>query len=419
MKAVGTVGQGDPANLVPLFPNDQTNLFTRVHDQVLRIIIQQAARNGVLTRVAKETHPDAVIDSADIAFGPNTIKLIAKGKIVDLCPGGIDLGFTVTTTVTITLEGTQIKVEKENSKDLDNLDVLFCVIGTLGLALLAAVAALVFHGIGIASGITAILAFGVVGVLTAILAFDSDDFALVFGDGADDKPTIIQLDFPIPGTDLLPSLTGNFIRLDESTMLMAAQLGTRQDDLNTYFYMRFMEPDTTSPVAFLTRPIRDARVRLMDRDNPPPDGDDVTFPAPKTVRSSSSTPLGDFAITTVTHFERTSDETFRDVTADRNGRARFYIPRDKLASRAGTKVVEKTRENLDTEQITKTVKRTAVSEARPDFYFRLTKADGSSLDTLQLGAGFFKNFQSARIGTPTNPFTITFGGVGPIVADPG
>ncbi|HEU5131276.1 MAG TPA: hypothetical protein VFT26_04195, partial [Pyrinomonadaceae bacterium] len=73
MKAVGTVGQGDPANLVPLFPNDQTNLFTRVHDQVLRIIIQQAARNGVLTRVAKETHPDAVIDSADIAFGTNTI----------------------------------------------------------------------------------------------------------------------------------------------------------------------------------------------------------------------------------------------------------------------------------------------------------------------------------------------------------
>jgi len=97
MKAVGTVGQGDPANLVPLFPNNQTNLFTRVHDQVLRLIIQDAARNGVLTRVAKESHPDAVIDSADIAFGPNTIKLIARGKIVDLCPGRIDLGFTVTT----------------------------------------------------------------------------------------------------------------------------------------------------------------------------------------------------------------------------------------------------------------------------------------------------------------------------------
>jgi len=419
MKAVGTPGLGDPANLVPLFPNNQTNLFTRVHDQVLRIIIQQAAKNGTLTRVAKETHPDAVIDSADVAFGPNTIKLIAKGKIVDLCPGGVDLGFTVTTTVTITLQGTQIKVEKETSKDLDNLDVLFCVIGTLGLALLAAVAALVFHGIGIASGITAVLAFGVVGVLTAILAFDSDDFALVFGDGEDNKPTIIQLDFPIPGTDLLPTLTGNFIRLDESTMLMAAQLGTRQDDLNTYFYMRFMEPDTSSPTAFLTRPIRDARVRLMDRDSPPPDGDDVTFPAPTTKRSSSKSPAGEFAITTVTHFERTADETVRDIKADRNGRVRIYIPRDKLVSKAGVKIVETTRVNLDTDKETKSVQRTSVAEPLPDFYFRLTKTDGSTLDTLQLGTAFFKNFHSARIGTPTNPLTITFGGIGPIVVDPG
>ena len=419
MKAVGTAGQGDPANLVPLFPNNQTNLFTRVHDQVLRIIIQQAARNGVLTQVAKQTHPDAVIDSADVAFGPNTIKLIASGKIVDLCPGGVDLGFTVTTTVTITLQGTQIKVEKETSKDLDNLDVLFCVIGTLGLALLAAVAALVFHGIGIASGITAVLAFGVVGVLTAILDFDSDDFALVFGDGEDNKPTIIQLDFPIPGTDLLPTLTGNFIRLDESTMLMAAQLGTRQDDLNTYFYMRFMEPDTSSATAFLTRPIRDARVRLLDRDSPPPDGDDVTFSAPTTKRSSSHSPAGDFAITTVTHFERTADETVRDIKADRNGRVRIYIPRDKLASKAGVKVVETTRVNLDTDKETKSVQRTSVAEPLPDFYFRLTKTDGSTLDTLQLGTAFFKNFHSARIGTPTNPLTITFGGIGPIVVDPG
>jgi len=297
--------------------------------------------------------------------------------------------------------------------------VLFCVIGTLGLALLAAVAALVFHGIGIASGITAVLAFGVVGVLTAILAFDSDDFALVFGDGEDNKPTIIQLDFPIPGTDLLPTLTGNFIRLDESTMLMAATLGTRQDDLNTYFYMRFMEPDTSSPTAFLTRPIRDARVRLMDRDSPPPDGDDVTFPAPTTKRSSSHSPVGDFAITTVTHFERTADETVRDIKADRNGRVRIYIPRDKLVSKAGVKIVETTRVNLDTDKETKSVQRTSVAEPLPDFYFRLTKTDGSTLDTLQLGTAFFKNFHSARIGTPTNPLTITFGGIGPIVVDPG
>ena len=414
-----TRGSGSPDSLTAHFPNQATNLFTRVHDQVLRIIIQAAAKNGVLTQVAKKTHPDAVISSADIAFGRDTIKLIAKGKIVDLCPGGVDLDFTVTTTITIKLEGTQIRVEKETSKDLDNTDVILCALGTLGLALLAAVAALVFHGIGIASGITAVLAFGAIGVLTAILAFDSNDFALAFGNGGDDKPTIIELDFPIPGTDLLPTLTGDFIKLDESTMLMAAQLGTRPDVLNTYLYVRFVEPDPQSPVAIVTRPMNGARVRLIDRDSPAPSGDDVSLPGATTKTSSSQTPFGDFAITTKTHFERTADETFREVTADRTGRVRIYIPRNKLGSKAANKVVETTRLNLDTEEERTTTTRTPVFESHPDFYFRVTRPDGSSVDTLQLGTGFFLNFQSARIGTPTNPLTITFGGLGVIVVDPG
>ena len=421
MKVVGTPGIGDPNNLVPLFPNAQTNLFTRVHDQVFRMILQRAAQSGILTQEAKKTHSDAVIDSADIAFGPNTIKLIAKGKIVDMCPFGLDVGFTVTTTVTITLEATQIKVEKETSENVDDSDAFWCAISSLGLALLAAFAALWFGGITIAAGITALLEFGFIGILSLIMLFDEEDFDLIFGDGEDDKPTIIQLDFPIPGTDLLPTLTGNFIRVDESTMLMAGQLGTRRDDLNTYFYVRFMERDTQSPVAFLTKPMKGARVRLMDRDNPAPEGDDVVMSTQTTTRTSTShSPIGDFAITTKTHFERTADEVFRDIVADRNGRIRIYIPRDKLRSRAGTKVVETTRENLDTEEVTTTTTRSAVPEPLPDFYFRLTRTDGSSVDTLQLGSGFFKNFQSASIGTPTNPLTITFGGgTLPIVVDPG
>ena len=419
IKVVGTQGLGNPDTLTALFPNPDTNLFTRVHDQLLRIIIQRAAKSGALTRAAKETHPDAVIDSADIAFGEDTIKLIAKGKIVDLCPGGVDLNFTVTTTLTITLENTEIHIKKDTSKDLDNTDVILCALGTLGLALLAAVAALVFHGIGIASGITAVLAFGAIGVLTAILAFDSNDFALVFGSGEDDKPTIIELDFPIPRTDLLPTLSGNFIRLDESTMLMAAHLGTRPDVLNTYFYVRFTEPDSQSPAIVVTRPMKGARVRLMDRDSPAPAGDDVTLPGPTTTHSGSQSPAGDFAITTETRFQRTSDETFGDVIADRSGRVRIYIPRDKLVSKAAMKVVKTTRVNLDTDQETTSTRQTPVPEARPDFYFRVTRSDGSVVDTLQQGIGFFKNFLTARIGTPTNPLTITFGGIGPIVVDPG
>ena len=413
IKVDGTLGLGDPATLVPLFPNANTNLFARVHDQVLRILIQQAARSGLLTQMAKQTHPDAVIDSADIAFGKDTINVIAKGKIVDLCIGGKDLGFTVTTTVTITLESTKIRVKKEMNRDLDNTDALICIVGTLGLALLAAVAAIVTGGLTFAGITTGVLEFGFIGILTTILAFDSDDFALAFGNGGDGEPTLIELDFPIPGTDLLPLLTGNFIRLDESTMLLAAHVGTRPDILNTYFYVRFLEPDGQSPAVGGTKPMRGARVRLIDRDSPAPSGDDVTLPGPTTKTSRRHTPTGDFATTTVTHFERTTDETFRDVVADRAGRVRIYIPRDKLVSKGATKVEEITTLNLDTDEETKSVRRTPLSEARPDFYFRVTRSDGSSVDTLQIPGGFFVNFTSARIGTPTNPRTITFGGIGP------
>lgn len=415
IKVQGTPGAGNPDSLIALFPDEETNFFTRVHDQVLRLIVQSAARGGVLTRIAKETHPDAVIDSADVAFGRDTIKVMATGKIVDLCPLGVDLGFTVTTTVTLTLEGLRIRVDKETSQNLDNLDAFLCVVTSLGLALLAAVAVIVSQGIGLASGFAAGAAFGVVGVLTLLLEFEGEDFALVLRSGGDGKPTFIELDFPLPGTDLLPTLSGLFIRLDESTMLMAAHLGTRPDVLNTYFYVRFLETDSIG----IARPLKGASVRLMDRDFPALAGDDVTLPPPSTTQTSHQTPQGVIVTTTTTRFERTADEVFREATADHTGRVRIYIPRDKLASRGGTKVVETTRLNPDTDRETTSTRRTAVPEARPDFYFHVRRADGSALDTLQLPAGFFPNFQSARVGTAANPLTITFGGVRPpVVFDP-
>ncbi len=416
IKVQGIPGTGNPDTLAPLFPNATTNFFSRVHDQVLRLIVQDAARTGALTRIAKETHPDAVIDSADIAFGPNTIKVMAKGKIVDLCPLGVDLGFTATTTVTVTLEGTRIKIERDNSRDLDNLDAVLCAITSLGLALLVAVGVIVLQGIGLASGLSALAAFGVIGVLTAILEFDGADFDLVFGDHGEGGPTIIPLDFPFPGTDLLPTASGEFIRLDESTMLMAAQIGTRPDDLNTYFYVRFLESQL--PIG-LGRPMKGASVRLMDRDSPVPAGDDVTLPSgTTTTHTGHHLPTGDIAITTKTHYERTSDESFGEATADYAGRIRFYIPRDRLASKAGNKVVETTRVNLDTDQTTTSTRRTPVAEPNPDFYFRVTRPNGTVVDTLSQPAGFFLNFQSRRVGTPANPLTITFGG-GLVVFDPG
>lgn len=415
VKVQGTPSPGNPSTLQPLFPNPDTNFFTRVHDQVLRLIVQAAARSGELTRIAKQTHPGAVIDSADVAFGNGTIKMITKGKIVDLCPLGVDLGFTTTTTLTITLEGTRVRVRKDTSNDLDNSDAALCVLTSLGLALLAAVAVIITQGLGLASGFAAGYALGVVGVLTVMMEFDSDDFALVLGDGSDNKPTFIELDFPIPGTDLLPTLTGLFMRLDENTMLMAAHLGTRADVLNTYFYVRFLEADALG----IPRAMNNVAVRLMDRDSPAPARDDVIFPAPTTTTTSHHLPTGIVATTVRTTYERTSDQTVRQAMTDHTGRIRIYIPRNQLASRGGNKVIQTTRLNLDTDQETKSTRRTAFPEARPDFYFRVIRANGRSVDTLLMPSGLMLNFQSARIGTPSHPLTFRFGGGGVVVTDPG
>lgn len=72
IKVQGTSGAGDPGTLMPMFPSESANFYTRVHDQVLRLIVQSAARSGELTRIARETHPDAVIESADVSFGSGT-----------------------------------------------------------------------------------------------------------------------------------------------------------------------------------------------------------------------------------------------------------------------------------------------------------------------------------------------------------
>ncbi|MEI9813612.1 MAG: hypothetical protein WDO18_19340 [Acidobacteriota bacterium] len=399
IKIQGTSGTGDPNTLTPLFPDAQTNLFTRVHDQVMRLLIQKAAASGQLTTLAKQSDPDAVIDSADVSFGQGTIQFQATGKIVDACPLGVDVGFTATVTLKLTLEGTRIRVDKDTSIDLDNSDVALCILTSLGIALFAAVAVFVMGGFW-----AALYAFGTLGALTLLMEYDGDDLDRVLsGAGGGGGPTFIELDFPFPGTDLLPTLTGMFLRLDESTMLMSSHLGTRPDTLNTYFYVRFMQPDAVG----LATGIRNAAARMMDRDSVAIPGDDVTLPNPS---SSQGGGHGNFVTSTKVHYERTSDETLAQGTTDRSGRVRFYVPKGSMVTKGGNKVTVITRTNLDTDHETTSTTRKPFSEARPDIYFRVTPPNASALDTLQLTHGFFLNFASSRVGTYTNPLVISFGG---------
>lgn len=107
--------------------------------------------------------------------------------------------------------------------------------------------------------------------------------------------------------------------------------------------------------------MRGVTVRLMDRDSPAPAGDDVVMPAPTTTHSSHHLPTGTISTTIKTTYERTSDETVQTATTDHAGRIRIYIPRNKLASKAGNKVVQTTRLNVDTDKETTGTIRTPVS----------------------------------------------------------
>lgn len=411
VKVQGTPAPGNPETLVAHFPNAATNFFTRLHDQVLRIAVRSAARSGELTAMARRTHPDAQISSADVAFGKDTISLMATGKVVDMCPFGVDMGFTMTTTLRFTLEGTRIKVTKETSIDLDNADVALCLLTSLGTALLAAIGVLTMQGFLAALG-----TFSVIGVLTLLLEFDVPDLLSRLLEESKNEPIYVELDAPLPGTDLLPTLTGPLVRLDESTMLLLARLGTRPDDVNTYFYVRFMEADELG----IARAMRGVGVTMMDRDSPAPAGDDVVLPAPTTRTTAHQTPNGVIATTTRTTYERTRDEAVRTGTTDYSGRVRMYIPWDGLATRGGVKVEEIRRWNVDTddEEGPGAMRRTNVREARPDFYFKVTRGNGSVVDTLQIPSGFFLNFQSARVGSFAAPLTIAFGGGRPVVLEP-
>ena len=251
------------------------------------------------------------------------------------------------------------------------------------------------------------LAVGVIGVLVSILAFESEDFDLVFGDGGDGGPTCIPLDFH---TRNRPSADGDRrhhpTRREHDADGGAHRHAPRR--FNAYFYLRFLDADQVG----IARAMKGATVLLMDRDSPAPTGDDVTPPAPSTTSTGQQTPLGPVVTTKRTRFERTPDQRFGEAVTDHAGRVRFYIPRDKLASKAGDKVVETTRLNLDTDQQTTSTRRTPVPEPNPDFYFRVTRPNGTVVDTLGLPSGFFLNFQSRRVGTPSNPLTISLGGSG-------
>jgi hypothetical protein len=413
---------GDIARLQLNFSNASDNFCVRTHGSVLSRLAQAALDSGQLTGAAKKVHPDAVIDSVHVDISNNRISIAAKGKIVDLCPLGVDLGFTTTTTLAFSLEGTRVKVTKSTNTNLDNGDAILCAITSLGIAIIVAVIVAILPGFGTASVIGAVGAFSAIGFLQVLLEYNDQEIDLLFGSGGGPTVHWIDLDLALPGTDLLPALTGEFFRIDDGSLVLGGTINARPDDTNSYFYIAFQ----TIGQFGRTQPLVDAKVQLIDRDNPPAPGDDVTLPPTRTVTTRHTIPNGTFSTTTTTSYERGADEVFKSVTTDRNGRIRIYLPKRALQSVGAKQLIRTVHVGIDgsddgddSAEMPNTKLGGLIKESFPDFFFQVVTKDGTRFDTSVIPSAHWLNFHSSRIGSPSAPLVVILGDArGPVVFDP-
>jgi hypothetical protein len=415
VKLLGAAEPGDVSRLQLNFPSASDNFFVRTHGSVLARLAQAALESGQLTRAAKGVHPDAVITGVQVAVSNNRISIAATGRIVDLCPLGVDLGFTTTTVLEFTLEGSRVKVAKSTNTNLDNSDAVLCAITSLGIAIVIAVIVAILPGFGVASVAGAVGALSAIGFLQILLEYNGHEIDLLLGSGGGPTVHWINLSDALPGTDLLPALSGEFFRVDDGGLLLGGTLSSRPDDVNTYFYVAFQ----TVGEFGIAQPLAGAKVRLIDRDSPVIANDDVTLPQPRTVTSSHTTPNGTISTKTTTSFERGANEVFKSVTTDRNGRIRIYLPRSSLESVGATRVVQTVRVGIDGEEDVGEVTGKPIKEAFPDFFFSIETKEGARFDTEAMPSAHWLNFHSARVGSRQAPLLVFLGGQGgPMVFDP-
>lgn len=382
---------GDPSRLQDPFGTPAANLYSRAHEALLRKVVRQALESGELQRLASEERDDVRVEGADLELRPNEIRVILKARLVDACSLNKDLGFTATQIYRYSVFNGQITVTEEQDVNLDNSDVVFCVVTGLLEALIAG------------------LAFGVIGALVDLIARIIHFIRLSPGGGSAEPlrlDGVFASELPIPGTEVLPRAETLQSRV-EDLFLEANGVGTLvPDEVNTYLYLAFQRRSGLLPFERKVTPIANALVDVMDQDAPPPAGDDAAIPPSVETEHISSKRIR----TTITSFEAPgSDQALARATTNSAGQARFVLPPARLRTTAGRVVTRVIIEETSTGKIiSDTTTKRALIENRPDVYFRLLEADGNRLDTRHQAGGFVVNLNTRRIGAPDAPLTFTF-----------
>ena len=344
-----------------------------------------------------------MVESAAASFQNNAIVVNVQGKLVHAC--GFDVGFWATHTASFQLQGSSIEIDQKDDHGVDTGDALLCVLAILAtLGLIALAAGILLVGIAAAFEILGDVLF-YVGIIALV--------ELLNGGPNGTQATIVNLNLPIPGSDVLPTLSGGDFQVANGVMLIAATAGTRPDNVNKHIYVRFLIPRPGSVEVGDNVPLVGVKVVMMNQDVPPPPGEQ-TPPLPAntstTIQSDPYSEVPSETISTTYSFEPpTADQTVAQGVTDLDGTVRFEILQAQLPTAGNIVAATTTSYDADYPPPITFTSETPVPDTSPDLYFLVTKADGSVVDSRQFGGGFLSNLTASQVGSLSSPLTITFG----------
>jgi len=384
-------GAGDPNRLINPFTTPSSNVYARVHEELLRKVVHQALDSGELQRQASKERDDLRIDGADIELKTNEIRLILKAHLVDACSFNKDLGFTATKTYRYSVFSGEITVTETQDVNLDDSDVFWCTV------------------LGALEVLIAGVAFPIIGAVLDLIV-QIVHYIRPVPSGGDNDPLrlngVFSRDLPVPGTEVLPQAGTLQSRVEELFMEANGVASLIPDNINTYVYAAFQMRIGPDPFSSAILPIQNVKVELIDQDVPRPVGDDTVIPP-----STEKTKIGPKIIRTVTsNFEPvTHDQILAQGTTDNSGQVRFIIQPSQLRTVAGTLVTITTVEDTQTGEVTSSrVTHQIIRESHPDVFFQVTLRDGQKFDTRGMTGGFTLNLVSKRIGSPGAPVVLTW-----------
>jgi hypothetical protein len=399
----------NPHLLLNQIPEANHNMLARVDQRYFQRVLDLARQNGQLAQeLSTAQQANIKVRGIRLEFAPGEIRVMVDGTKVDACLF-VDVDFTATLSIKIELLGNQIKITPSTDLSVSTWDQVKCAIVGAGVGVLVALPA--FFVNPVLGGFLAALVSGLI-----IAGFSSGGSGGGSGDGK-----LIDLDTPIPGTELLPTLSNLLSSATPGVLTAHAVVGTRPDDVNTYVYARFLGTLFGGPLgASGATPLRSATIRLIDQDVPPPAGDDAPIPA--STETEKITPKF-ITTTTVTYQPPSSDEVLGSATTDLDGRVMFML-RPGTGRSAGTVITTTTKEPVTppshhpphggdpggdvsegdgVETHSETVK---VTEKAPDLYFRILAVDVDT-DSRKLANGIFVNFQQKHLGSAAQPVSYT------------